>query len=628
MSVFCSVSVRLILAGALVALPGLAVAQGGPIRIGPPQPGDSTQQPILRAPAPARTLPPVEAAPANPAGSTAPLPPAAPPVAPAAAPAPPTNPGQIAPVPVVVPQSPAPPRVPAASTIEQIPLGPLDFDRLGVSAGPRDPFGEALWRGTSRTVAASLVRRLPEVPGSTVLVDLQRRLLAAAAVPDGPAADGVRLLPHRLPRLAALGDDAALTAILGGLPQRQDGDALLLIRLERAFAAAPNDGCAAALSLLETQRAPTWLPLRAACAAISGDTRQAQLMVTAAQERGTADPLVAALVEGLAGARGVPLDPPERLFGWHVALAQRANRELPLPALAVATPAVARLIARDASQPASLRAAAAERAARVGALTPADLATVLTGLDLPPAEPGQIAQPQRGDPGPRARAQLFRTASARDAAPTLRWDAARGLLAAARPAGLATVYARALRPALDALPPAAAQGATAADATRLLALGGSTALAAWAEIGTPVHHWAILRLAGRSDGVLEHQMLAWLDAERRARPDALPSRAALLVHLMQALGDEVPAAAWVALVDAASPTAPAPAALSIAQLRGAAGTNRVGEAVALALVSAGTTPPGEITPLLAGELVNALRAVGLEEAARALAVEIAVLAGL
>ncbi len=514
----------------------------------------------------------------------------------------------------------------APTTVDQSPLGPVDFDRVGIPGTA--PFGPELWRGTSRSVAALLLQRLPDQPGSVVLARLQRQLLASAAVPDGPASEATRVIGTRLAKLTRLGATEELTQILAALPSGTGGEPLALARVELAFAADPSTACALALPLAEGYRTPVWLQIRAACHGLSGDARQAQLVTTALQERGAVDPLLVGLIESLGGSRGVPLDPPDRLQGWHVGLATAANRELPVASVAVASIPVARTLANASAQPAPVHLAAAERAARVGALDGAALRRVIEQSAVPAAEAAMIAGAARTDVGPRGRAQLFQAATV-GTNPVARLEAARALLATARPLGLGEAYASALAPALSDISPAAMLGSHAADATRIYALAGDTARAiAWADHAQPATVWPILRLLGRGDGVFEQQILAWLDADRRVGGAQTGTRALMLFAVLRALGDEIPGSAWATLPGTADAVTAPLSQASLLQLPSAAVEGRFGETLALLLGLAGERAVGELPPVVAGALVDALRTIGQEPVARRLGLAILIGAGL
>jgi hypothetical protein len=109
----------------------------------------------------------------------------------------------------------------------------------------------------------------------------------------------------------------------------------------------------------------------------------------------------------------------------------------------------------------------------------------------------------------------------------------------------------------------------------------------------------------------------------------LDRRHTLLLGLLQALGEPIGAGAWEpVLLDAVVDAAPAmPDAAILRALDGAAAEGRVGEVAALALIAIGPDGPDSVHPEALFRAVAALKAVGLEPDARALALEALATAG-
>jgi hypothetical protein len=97
---------------------------------------------------------------------------------------------------------------------------------------------------------------------------------------------------------------------------------------------------------------------------------------------------------------------------------------------------------------------------------------------------------------------------------------------------------------------------------------------------------------------------------------------------MGALGDPVPADAWGLLGDAANAAGgPQPTAL-LAELKAAVEAGRAGESVAVVALLVGDHQPGLIDAATAAQAVQSLVRLNLADAARRLAYETAVTAGL
>ena len=95
------------------------------------------------------------------------------------------------------------------------------------------------------------------------------------------------------------------------------------------------------------------------------------------------------------------------------------------------------------------------------------------------------------------------------------------------------------------------------------------------------------------------------------------------------MGEFVPENIWLVLLDGPSHqsiTAPHPSGWFL--LEGAASQARIGETVLLSLVILGDAGPARVEPMIAHRVLKALRNIGLNDEARALALETVVAAGL
>ena len=119
----------------------------------------------------------------------------------------------------------------------------------------------------------------------------------------------------------------------------------------------------------------------------------------------------------------------------------------------------------------------------------------------------------------------------------------------------------------------------------------------------------------------------WWEGEKDK--DGARERAALLYSLFGAFDETIPAASWEALLDGPQRiTVAMPSPALWYRLASAADNARVGETVLLALLALGEGGPGQADPVILRRVLASLRGSGLEDEARALAVEAAVAAGL
>jgi hypothetical protein len=111
------------------------------------------------------------------------------------------------------------------------------------------------------------------------------------------------------------------------------------------------------------------------------------------------------------------------------------------------------------------------------------------------------------------------------------------------------------------------------------------------------------------------QAMDVIGGEARAR------RATLILSALEALGARVGDAPWVPLISTGAEAVTLPAAGTLAALKRAAAADRVGETLLLALTALDDTAPGKLDTRVLVPVMRALRAIGLGEAARALALE-------
>ncbi len=264
-----------------------------------------------------------------------------------------------------------------------------------------------------------------------------------------------------------------------------------------------------------------------------------------------------------------------------------------------------------------------------------------------PLTPAQLADPAafaRTDGGPRGRAALFQAAQAAQAGARL--EALRRLWALGRERGGYATLARASLGALAEIAPSPEHAAFAPDAARAFLLAGRIEdarewlrFARAARVGGDqaaedryAGLWALAAIAGLgwSDADEPRAFLAWREATMRIDARGAPARVALAATLLAGLGHLPAGGAFAAFPE----TAPARAQAALPHpavwtaLHQAAVAGRTAETIALAAQALGTEGPAGAAPQTLLAVLDALRAVGQDGAARALALEAAIAAGL
>lgn len=464
-----------------------------------------------------------------------------------------------------------------------------------------------LWQGEDETVLRSLVEAIPAVPSARAGLALAERLFgevggrpgfAAVAIAWYQAAGRAEALSGFRGVLDAL-PAAAVSAVVAGLAALEDRAALCAAGFEALGASGLNPDVLRALAL---------------CRAVAGNGDGAQVALDLAHEQGPVSDNFDRLVRALAGRDRAGLgdiDPADSLDLW-------AAEGLGLPPpVREGTPAL--LLPRLARLGASLeiRIGAAERAEQRGLVT-ADRLAALYGIGPAPTA-ALPAMPEE------LRRSALHRAVVEASGPAVRAQAVVAFVEAAGRAGLAATAARVESRAIDdvagqSLPPAIGSGLVRA---ALLAGDEAAALAQLLRLDQGGGGragdllWPCRALLAPPASGLPARLDDYLGALPRAPGRAVP----LLAALLEAIGHALPDALLKARGELVPPAETG--AIEDAVLAG-----RRAEVVARVLAMLGTQPLSDLDPARARLAVGALRRVGLEAEARALAIEVALAAGL
>jgi tetratricopeptide (TPR) repeat protein len=521
---------------------------------------------------------------------------------------------------------------------------------MGVLEDAQGGLGVDMWRGTRRAHVERLLARLPAAPSSLVLRDLQRRLLlSVAGAPEGDGAAGSaaegQLVALRVDRLAAMGEERGLTALLDAVPTRLANEPIARARVDAAWLAGDMAGaCANVQRAASGHGGAYWQKAEVFCQAAAGERAPAETGLRLLQEqRLIDDPAFGLLIEAINGNSRVRVDKVARLDAMLLAMLGVAKRAVPGDAARAAAPGVQAALAHGAAGDTSFKLAIAERAFAAGALARETLAEIYKTANLPTdAIANTLQRAEAGDPALSQalihRALAIQTSSAE----RIRLIEKAAQIARKRGGYLAA--ARALAPAVGELRPGPELAGFAHEAARIFyAAGQINGAHAWYELAraqdgrTPeaaqatLALWPLARLAeGDIAGPWEDgRLTAWFDAELKRDGKKAVERATTLYSLLDAVGEPVTGEAWRELlhgVERASAAMPSPALWRV--FGDAAESRRVGETVLLAALSLGDLPLDQASPMLLHGLITNLRLVGLDAEARALALEAALAAGL
>jgi hypothetical protein len=517
-------------------------------------------------------------------------------------------------------------------------LAAVDPDSVGLLGDADGGLGVAMWRGTPRALAVELIGALPAPVASPAMRALARRLLlTTAAVPEGKP-EKESFLAVRADKLVALGDPRASVDLIRAAPRGPSDARLAQLEVEDLFFANDNAGACGRVRAVEPQTS-YWQQALAYCLALAGETEKASVTAELMRDRG-AETMAGffASMEAVLGDKNVKVELPAEPNALALSMMRAADRKLPDAVAEAKRAAVLRAVAQSPNTDVGTRLAAAERAAALGALSLAELAEIESGVPFSPEEIANAVKIAEAEWGPRVRALLSRAALGASV-PAERTDILGRAFALAREKGGLAALRRVLAPALDGFAPGTDTIAVAGEVgAALFALGRVTEGTAWygaAERAAPsnpdaARAWVVLwplAQIGTKPGSWDPSMVArWRSAQGPAgEVDAERVRATLFFALFEALGQPVPAEAWVGLVRGAGPVEsaaiPDPAALYA--LDHVARASHRAETVALALSVIGARGPAAANPLALSTALGALTRVGLEADARAIALEAA-----
>lgn len=498
--------------------------------------------------------------------------------------------------------------------------------RTGRPPAPSNGFTADLWRGVDLAGLERLVGPLELPPRSSALHALWARLMSAEAAPPSGSQGPGYFQAVRLEALYRSGLTGAMSERLARATQSPDDPLLAAFSVRLALVDGDSArACEGTRRLAATRdKLPKLLKgevhvLSGYCAAVQGNARGAGLAAELAREDEVEAPFALQVMDALGEAqRQSGQKPPKLAYPKRLTVLEYRLLELLGPpdaqaVLASAEPALLGAIANADNADVRLTLGAAEAAAAMHALAPEGLAEVYRAVTLP-ANASTDAFFRR--------AVMFK-ALLGEADGQRRLQLARQLIEDARRSGLGFVMARALAAPLQTLTSPPADGALAAVAVEVALAGGDYARARqMASSHADAQSWlALVDIAdpltrGVSDGALA--AVDGLARQGRFEPAALHR----LATVLDALDVNVPIPLW----ETASRTPPPttgylPETGTLPQMQEASRKGEVGRTVLLALRTIGPDGPETSQLVGLGDTLRALRRVGLEADARALALE-------
>jgi len=527
---------------------------------------------------------------------------------------------------------------------------------IGLLSAAQGGFGNGMWQGMSSELAATLVEKLAVPNSSLQMSDLYRRLLLSMAAMPDTKAGADRLLDARFDHIRQAGwlDDAAtLFARLPAnalTPARQKyGAELNLLRGQEA------DACAAADRQKEDASPDSfWTKLDIYCRLRANDLDRAELGAALLEDQGEDDALFFTLFAALAGDAVDISKIAEPLTALHLAMLRKLDTKFPVGAARISGLDIKKAMMQNKDR---LGLALSPVAKMLAAANSLDVAAFNENVDQKRLADTAITSPAQIAEGAADTAQdaslgakdfltqlveLRAAVSNEEKAVRLSalWDAAR------QNGDLFAVSTLTL-PELEALPVGGYGAEFNYEAVKMLllhqrvpkALQWERAARRAASQGT-----AEERLAARS-GIARLDMYVLLSGAKGIAkwnrtsfpnwvkilandPEQGP-KAAFLLSVMEVFGYSVSEENWDSLLYMDQPLAKTMSNHALENnLVMAAVQKFTGKTVALALLALGNDGPDKVSLTTLRAVTSALKAVGLEQEARQLAFEVAILKGL
>ncbi len=531
-------------------------------------------------------------------------------------------------------------------SVEAQTLGTINPDVAGALSETDGGFGLAMWQDTPLSVIEALLPQIPVTTASPAMRDLMRRmLLTGAEVPEG--GESGSLISLRASLLSAMGDFVGVRSLLDAVPGRAKNSNLLRVDVDTRFLTGDvARACQLAHAHIQEQHSTYWQKAFIFCQAVEGDGASALLGISLLEEMGETDTVFFKLVDTLAHQGDAGFKPPviDSLADptpMHLALARVAKTQLPSDVISSNRPSVLRAIAISPNASPELRLEAAERAESAGALAVDALRQLYASISF---SEDQLKNPLTQAAllsGPMSRALLYR-ATLMQTLPAAQAEALHRALEIARENGRYASAARAFLPQLSRVSAAHDLAWFAPEAIRAFLITGRHGEAsAWFELlkvsasRDPLmaaHLEALMPVArlsgfdGASEWTMERLHTWWLAVKDS---EGARDKAVTLAAILDALGETVPDEIWTDLMVGTSHSAMlAPYPSHWFLLDGASSRGRVGETVLLSLVGLGDGGPARADPIVLNHFLRALRAIGLDQEVRAMALEAVVAAGL
>ena len=544
-----------------------------------------------------------------------------------------------------------------AVSVSELPK--IDAGWVGILSEEERSLGWNMWSGTDRNFAKVLIELLPVNAPSAAMRSLAKRLLLSRASqpeeasskelsvigPDGKPIKNQEIdatfLALRFSKLARLGAGKELFTLSEAVPLEDMVDELAKEAISaRLLSGETNEACEEVKNLAKRTNELHWRKILVVCQLIEGKRDAALLSLELLMAELESDDIFSSLIYSLADGYAPPEESNLESIYFEILIAVLPGEQLDKQRLRL-SPSGKRIVALNSSHPWKLRVLLAEQAVSAGALESSVLGQLCNEYDFDENIFIKAATESKNMEGYMARALLYQ-ASLRATSYIERARFLRLLLDRADKEDLFTAYSATILPILLTLEPrsdliwfassaarAGMAGGNYKVASEWLALLGKTADLDFEASGSLLRLLPLIAVSGQP--LPKPFMSSQATDVWSGLPDTLSNkekqiRASRLLVLLSAMGINIAEGAWKNLVNPEyiHTEESIPSSALRYQLINAAENNRVAEVVAISLIMLGSDGPSKSGLVSLNAVIRALRNIGLEDDARAIAVETAI----
>ncbi|MEC9078076.1 MAG: hypothetical protein VX696_03760 [Pseudomonadota bacterium] len=526
----------------------------------------------------------------------------------------------------------------AAVELKQLEL--VDPESTGILDASDGGFKPGMWAGSSRPLIINLLGLLPKKITSPGQRQLFRRLLLTRAEPPVGEQKNKSLLLIRVAALYEAGDFVSANKLIDAIPSDELNEKLSKIQAEIFFRQQdPKKACAIVQSREEGFNAIYWKKAEAYCLAIEGQNEKALLVSEILSEQNrSVDPAFIAGIEALTGNKPDALKRINSLSGLLLSMLQAGKVALPESLPSNLSTGDYAALAFSENRSLTKRVLDGETAMLGGAISPIQLVQLykirIPDIGGPDGAISRVVEDREIKWNPENRSFLLQAVLA-EARPAKKAKIIERAFKYARLHNSFALAALAMTPAMDEIEPSTELSWFAPWAVRAYAVGGNMIAAKnWLSLqtkGSDVSFLPLNILTGASErgSISEKELRQWYLSEKKVSKEGFEDRVRFFYSLLQALDISVAGSLWSDVVNGESTEKPLPVISGLLSLLSdAAQKGRVGETVALSIILLGDAGTERSNQFSVVQAVRSLYTLGQREAARQLALEAAVAAGL